>query len=582
MDNNTQQDEARQRQRAQDRIIAPVRETLRRAALLAVAAGLVWPAQAGLIAWVVSAWVHGTGTVENTLPAILGFVVLGAARAGLDYLSGRFLFNAADQTIEREREVLIRREARAPSEAGSAEIAALAAQKLPLLQAWVTRYHVAMTRAAILPLALALLACTVSWAAGLILLISGPMIPLFMALVGMAAEDASRQQMREISSMNDMLMERLSAMLDIRLLGATARAARDFARRAESLREKSMAVLRVAFLSSTVLELFAALGVAMMAVFVGFSLIGEFNFGTWGTPLTLREGLFLLLIAPEFYQPMRDLATAWHDRAAGYAVVADLDALDEAERVALVGTGARATPLEGTASIDLSDAVAALPGRNLALPDLHVKAGEAIALTGPSGSGKTTVLGSIAGLVPLATGRIAVCGHDLGTETADAWRARLSLIPQRPHFPDETLAAWLDPDETGRDPDPALRIADARAIVDKLPQGLATRLGETGGGVSGGEARRLMIARAAAAGGDVILADEPTADLDAETASRVIDALLRLKDQGRTLIVATHDPALAAAMDRQVQVPPTISPTTAPEMADAVAPTASSISGSRS
>ena len=559
MDDSTEHDEAHRRRRAQARIIAPVRDTLRQAALLAVAAGLIWPLQAALIAWIISIWVTGggsdTGTADNTLLGIAGFVVLGVVRAGLDRLSGRLLFDAADQTIARERAILIRREARNPSEAGSAEVAALAVQKLPLLLAWVTRYHVAMMRSAVLPLAMAALAFTVSWAAGLILLISGPLIPLFMALVGMAAEGASRQQMREIGSMNDMLMERLSAMLDIRLLGATERAAHDFETRAESLREKSMAVLRIAFLSSTVLELFAAIGVAMMAVFVGFSLLGELNFGTWGTPLTLREGIFLLLIAPEFFQPMRDLAAAWHDRAAGFAVVADLDALDEAQRVALVGTGMPAAPLEGPASIALSQAISDVPGRALPLPNLDLTAGESVALTGPSGSGKTTALASIAGLVPLTAGAIMVCGRALHAQTADAWRARLSLIPQRPHFPDETLGAWLDPDNTGRDPAPALDIAGARDVVERLPQGLATTLGETGGGVSGGEARRLMIARAALDDADVILADEPTADLDAETGQRVIEAIVRLKDQGRTVIVATHDPALASAMDRQVHLP---------------------------
>ena len=554
MANGTVDREARKRQLAQARIIAPVRRELRTASWLSVAAGLVWPLQAALIAWVVSAWVDGAGTPEQTLPAIGAFVVLGVVRAGMERFAGGILFRAADRTIARERETLIQREARNPSAMGSASIAAIAVQKLPLLQPWITRYHVAMTRVAVLPLALAALSFVVSWAAGLILLISGPLIPVFMALVGLAAEDASRRQMREISSMNDMLMERLSAMLDIRILGASARAARDFETRAESLREKIMAVLRVAFLSSTVLELFAALGVAMVAVFVGFSLLGELRFGTWGTPLTLREGLFLLLIAPEFFQPMRDLAAAWHDRAAGFAVVTELDALDAAERVPLVGGGTRTAPLEGELTVDLSGAVAALPGRDIALPDLRLTAGQSLALTGPSGVGKTTALAAIAGLVPLAAGRIAVCGKPLGDATADPWRARLSLVPQQPHFPDETLAHWLDPDGTGRDPWPALESAGAHGVIERLPDGLATRLGETGGGVSGGEARRLMIARAALDDSDLILADEPTADLDAETASLIIEALRRLQRQGRTLIVATHDPALAEAMDRQTQM----------------------------
>lgn len=554
MENGTEDGEARQRRLAQTRIIAPVRSDLRKASLLSVGAGLLWPLQAALIAWFVSTWVDGTGSAEHAIPSIGAFVLLGLVRAAVERLSGAILFNAADRTIARERETLIRREARNPSEAGSAAIAALAVQKLPLLQPWITRYQVSMTRVAILPLALAALSFYVSWAAGLILLISGPLIPVFMALVGMAAEDASRRQMQEIATMNDMLMERLSAMLDIRLLGASRRAAEDFETRAEALREKTMAVLRVAFLSSTVLELFAAIGVAMVAVFVGFSLLGELRFGTWGTPLTLREGLFLLLIAPEFFQPMRDLAAAWHDRAAGYAVVGELDALDHAERTPLVGAGAPATPLLGTLTVDLEGAVAALPGTEIPLPDLHLSAGQSVAVTGPSGAGKSTALAAIAGLVPLASGRIAVAGQTLDSQSADAWRARLSVIPQQPHFPDEPLASWLDPEGTGRDPWPALDAAEAREIVERLPDGLATRLGETGGGVSGGEARRLMIARAALDDSDLILADEPTADLDAETAGLIIAALRRLQRQGRTLVVATHDPALAEALDRTVAI----------------------------
>src|SRR5690606_32018478 len=139
----------------------------------------------------------------------------------------------------------------------------------------------------VLPGLLALLAFTQSWAAGLILLAAGPLVPLFMALVGAAAEGASRRHLAEIGTMNGMLMERLAALLDIRLLGAADRAAADFAIRAETLRERTMAVLRLAFLSSTVLELVSALGVAMMAVYVGFSLLGGIGIGTWGPPLTL-------------------------------------------------------------------------------------------------------------------------------------------------------------------------------------------------------------------------------------------------------------------------------------------------------
>ncbi|MDF0594558.1 ABC transporter ATP-binding protein/permease [Psychromarinibacter halotolerans] len=537
--------------RATARIIAPVRHGLTQAGALAVLAGLIWPAQAACIAWVISGWAAGDTALGRTALGAGLFALGGLLRAALDARAGALLFEAADRTIARERAALIEREIRAPGPESSAAVAALAVQKLPMLQPWITRYHVAMTRTRVLPLVFLVLAFSQSWAVGLVLLVAGPLIPLFMALVGMAAEQASRRQLDEIGGMNDMLMDRLSALLDLRLLGAADRAAQDFRDRAEALRDRTMAVLRIAFLSSTVLELFAALGVAMVAVFVGFSLLGEIGFGTWGGQMTLAQGLFLLLIAPEYFQPLRDLAAAWHDRAAGISVVAELDALDAADRVALIGTGAATAPLDGPLSVDLHGA-AALPGRAVPLPSLQLRAGEALALTGPSGVGKTTTLAAVAGLVPLAEGRVMVCGQPLDADTADAWRARLAWLPQVPHFPDVTLADFLDPRGTGADPWAALDLVQARHIVDRLPDGLETRLGESGGGVSGGEARRLMLARAVASGGDLILADEPTADLDSETAAQIVAALTGLRDQGRTLLVATHDPALAKALDREI------------------------------
>lgn len=524
------------------------------ASALSLIAGLMWPLQAAAVAWVVAAWVEGSS--EHSAVALLVFAAAALLRAVLDYCAGGYLFKAADITITRERSALIQREARARSAHSSAEIAALMVQKLPLLQPWITRYYIAMVRVAVIPLVLAALCFWLSWVAALILLIAGPLIPVFMVLVGMAAESASRKQMDEIGSMNAMLMERLSAMLDIRLLGAVDRALGDFSERAEGLRLKTMAVLRIAFLSSAVLELFSAIGVAMLAVFVGFTLLGAINFGTWGNTLGLAEGLFILLVAPEFFQPLRDLAAAWHDRAAGLSVASELEDLDAAERVAFVGSGNAAQPLEGPLSIDLAAAVAALPGKALALPDLALSAGQSLALMGPSGAGKSTTLACIAGLLPLKEGQLMVCGQTLSDSNADAWRARIALIPQTPQFPDQSLAQWLDPEGRGLDPWPALRMAEAEAVVTGLADALQTRLGESGGGVSGGEARRLMIARAILSGRELIIADEPTADLDPESAAAVIRALLRLQEQGHSLLVATHDPALAAAMERAIEVAP--------------------------
>ena len=400
------------------------------------------------------------------------------------------------------------------------------------------------------PLIILALAFWFSWAAGLILLISGPLIPVFMALVGLAAKEASARQMAEIGSLNDLLVDRLGALLDIRLLGASRDVEEGFAAQAGDLRARTMAVLRLAFLSSTVLELFAAIGVAMMAVFVGFSLLGEIRFGTWGAPLSPEAGIFLLLLAPEFYQPLRDLAAAWHDKAAAEAVADELAEWQARRGAPLPGGGTRVKPLNGPASLSLQGCVTTT---GLRLPDIAVGAGEAVALVGPSGVGKTSALRLMAGLELPAQGRVLVAGQELTPDTADAWRARLGWMPQRARFLNASLWGNLSLGRDG-DMDAALKAAAAETVVANLPRGLATVLGETGGGMSGGEARRMTLARALFAAPDVILADEPTADLDPATAAVVADSLLDARRHGVTLVVATHDMKLAVQMDRVIRI----------------------------
>jgi ATP-binding cassette subfamily C protein CydD len=394
----------------------------------------------------------------------------------------------------------------------------------------------------------------VSWAAALALLLAGPVIPVFMALIGMAAKSAAADQATEQGTLSALLLDRLRAASEIRLLDATERVAADFEAAAARLRGQTMAVLRIAFLSSTVLELFAAIGVALVAVYVGFSLLGMLDFGTWRGALSLGEGLFILMLAPAFFEPLRDLAAAWHDRAA-FEAVADRFAAAVATGPRLLGTGHAAAPLPGAPDIAF-EAVTA-PQAGLEAAALTFPAGARIAVTGPSGAGKSTLLALIAGLAEPDDGTIRVAGEPLDATTADAWRARLAWIGQRPHFiagslrANVALAGDAADREGVRD---ALSIAAAADVAARIPRGLDARIGETGHGVSGGEARRLAVARAAYAGRDVILADEPTADLDSETATAVTDGLLRLADGGATLIVATHDAALAARMDREIRL----------------------------
>lgn len=523
----------------------------KRASALAVLANLIWPVQAALLAYALGGLVAGADIAAVWVSA--GFIGLGVLRAAIAWRADALAESAALQVTSRIRSRIVVAEARCAEDTpfgGAGSVAALAGEKLDLLAPYLTRYAPARARVMVVPLVIFALALSQSWAVAVILLISGPLIPVFMALVGMAAKDASRRQMAEIGNLNDLLVERLSALVDIRLLGARDAVMDGFAAQAGDLRQRTMAVLRVAFLSSTVLELFAAIGVAMVAVYVGFSLLGALEFGAWGGALTPEAGIFLLLLAPEFYQPLRDLSAAWHDKASADAVLVDLANWEAAETAQLLGQGAYAARLAGPASLSLRGCI--LPG-GARLADMDIEAGESIALVGASGAGKTSALRMMAGLLSPVAGSVMVAGQPLDDVTADAWRARIGWMPQGPHFTNASLRHNLTSGRTG-DLDRALEQAAVADVVAALPQGLQTRLGETGGGLSGGEARRLTLARAIYGSPDVILADEPTADLDADTAAAVTRGLLAQAARGATLVIATHDAALAAKMDRIIRI----------------------------
>lgn len=538
-----------------DRLIVPVRAPMRWLAALSVAGNLIWPVQAALVAGAIGAAVSGAvgGALADPALMVAGYVALGLVRAGIGLLADRKAQGLAETVISGLRAGIVDQEACRSQQGagvGAGAVAALAAEKLEALTPWLVRYAPARARVMVVPLVILALAFWFSWAAGLILLISGPLIPVFMALVGLAAKEASARQMAEIGSLNDLLVDRLGALLDIRLLGASHAVEAGFAAQAGDLRARTMAVLRLAFLSSTVLELFAAIGVAMMAVFVGFSLLGELSFGTWGVPLSPAAGIFLLLLAPDFYQPLRDLAAAWHDKAAAEAVADELADWRNQDGAALPGQGARVPPLGGPATIALTGCVT---GHGLRLPDMAIAAGEAVALVGPSGAGKTSALRLMAALDLPAKGRVRVAGQDLTPDLADVWRARIGWMPQRAQFLNTSLRGNVTLGRAG-DIGAAMKAAAAQAVVDRLPRGLGTILGETGGGLSGGEARRMTLARALFGAPDVILADEPTADLDAQTADAVAEGLLAARARGVTLVIATHDMDLAQRMDRIIRI----------------------------
>jgi len=528
---------------------------LRRAGLLQSLAALLWLPQAALLATAVGGFAGGGGVAGAMLPAAL-VLLAGLLRAGLEALGGRLAFRAARDGLTALRaQAVAAVAARSPLEAGrpaSGAVAAAIAEQAEAVLPYLLRYQPAKLRATLMPPVLLLAVASRSWVAALILLVAAPLIPLFMALIGLRAKEASEAQMLEIGGMNGLLLDRLRGLPTIRAFAAVDATAAGLRAAAEALRRRSMAVLRIAFLSSAVLELFAALGVAMVAVYVGFHLLGTLNFGAWGGKLDLGAAVFVLLLAPAFFDPLRDLAAAWHDRAAGEAALEALGRL--AAPAALAVPGALELPSPGAGMPAPGVTVAGLVFRHsgAARPvfdgfALDLAAGERLALFGPSGCGKSTLLALLAGLALPEAGRVAIGGQDITAETAATLRRRIAWIGPRPHLFAATLRANV---ALGRGLDGTLLLARLLPGIDP-----ARPVGEDGAGLSGGEALRLAIARAVAdPAAQLILADEPTAHLDRATAAEVTAALLAAAE-GRSLIVATHDPVLAAQLDHILRLP---------------------------
>ena len=536
--------------------LAAAAPALRRAGLLQAAAALLWLPQAALLALAVARLARGEGLAGVLIPAAL-LGLAGLLRAALDALGGRIAFRAARAALTTlRREALAALAARSPLDAArpaSGLAAAAVTEQAEAVLPYLLRYRPARMRAVLVPLGLLMAVATQSWMAALILLFAAPLIPLFMALVGLRAKEASEAQMLEIGGMNALLLDRLRGLSTIRAFEAEEAMAGRLRAAAEALRTRTMAVLRIAFLSSAVLELFSALGVAMVAVYVGFHLLGLLPFGTWGGWLGLGPALFVLLLAPAFFDPLRDLAAAWHDRAAGEAALEALTRLAAAPTLALPGATEAPTAPAGTVAPALD--VSALLFRHEAAAgpvfggfSLQVAPGERVALFGPSGCGKSTLLALLAGLALPEGGRIALDGAALTVASAATLRRRIAWIGQQPHVFAASLRDNVRLGRTGLEAEAPL----ARLLPGHDP---ARRVGEGGLGLSGGEALRLALARAIADPAvGLILADEPTAHLDRATAAEATEALMAAAE-GRTLVVATHDPVLAARMDRIVRLP---------------------------
>ncbi|WP_298814225.1 thiol reductant ABC exporter subunit CydD [uncultured Roseibium sp.] len=552
---------------------------LRRAGLLLVLSDALWIVQAGLIASALASALSSLSVANGrevqlafsylTLMALLvGLVAI--VRVLLQVTAQKRSRFAARQIKSRTRNellnVAVSRSPALPFPTSGA-FAVHIGEQVDLLGPYYQNYVPQVMRLKVVPVAIVLVTLWFSWLAALILIVSGPMIPVFMALIGSRAKAASVDRQEELTRLSGTLLDRIKGMETLRLFGAVDRTREDIRRAGDAFRLGTMRVLKIAFLSSTVLELFSALGIAFCAVYVGFSLLGEFQVGTWGAPLSYAQGLFVLLLAPEFFAPLRAFAVAYHDRAAGLAAQQKLNDLID----------------ETSATVDCSQAPSSSgmrPDQRFLSPprirfvavsvthsdysifkdlNLEILAGEKLFLKGESGSGKTTLLDCILGFHQPVKGEVRI-GEQRLSDVLVPLRENVMWLSQSPRLFHGSLKANLIKGiRNGREVadeelHAALRLAGAGELVERLPHGLATQLGEDGFGLSVGEIRRVALARAAMRKEAVLLlADEPTAGLDPQTAADVINGLTFLSN-GRTSLIATHDPLVLGLQGRQLDV----------------------------
>jgi len=535
------------------RRIVSVRRPLAWVALLQfLQAGLMLP-QYGLLAAALDRALFAGERIDTLWPLLAPVPGLILLRAGLSWLADVLAQSAGAAVRRAVRDALAARIlALGPVRLGTLAaggLGALLVEGIEALDSYYSRFVPAMRLALLVPVGLLAVVFPLDWMSGVVLLVTAPLIPLFMALIGAGAERLNRRQWAQLARMGGHFLELVQGLTILTLFNAVEAQATQVGRIAEEYRVATMAVLRMAFLSAMALEFFATLGVALTAVLIGFRLLGG--------ELGFERGLLILLLAPEFYAPLRNLGVQYHARMEALGTAGRLAALLDAPSPTVPASPAPPPPDSAPEIVFDAVRLEYEPGRvGLQDASFTLPRGRITALIGPSGAGKSSTVTLLLGFAAPTGGEIRIDGTSLAAFDLEAWRRRIAWVPQRPHLFAGSVADNLRlgcPDATPAQMQQAMAAIGAEALIAALPGGLETRLGEDGAGLSGGQARLIALARAALRPTPLLILDEPAASLDGESEAALLRALPALA-RGRTVLLIAHRPATIGAAERRIRL----------------------------
>ncbi|MGX3020419.1 heme ABC transporter permease/ATP-binding protein CydD [Ursidibacter sp. B-7004-1] len=417
--------------------------------------------------------------------------------------------------------------------------AALMLEQVENIHNFYARYLPQQFLSLISPLVILCFVFPLNWAAGFILFITLPLLPIFMALAGFKAADANQRNIGVLSRLSGQFLDSLKGLETIRLFGQAEAQTEQIFKRTEEFRISTMDVLKMAFLSSAVLEFFTAISIAVMAVYFGFIYLGELDFGYYDVGVSLFIGFFCLMLAPEFYQPLRELGVYYHDKAAAIGAADSIETFLTSD-VSTQTNGAVSLPNQPLSIIATDCQILSPQGQPLTAPlTFSILSGQHIALVGQSGAGKSSLMNMLLGFLPYQ-GSIKINGVELRELDITQWRALLAWVGQNPQLIKGSLRDNIilgNPQATDEQISEALRLSKADEFVYRL--GLEREIQDANMGISGGQAQRIAIARALLRPYQFLLLDEPTASLDMQSEQQVLATLHHLSQQQTTLMI-TH------------------------------------------